>query len=58
MRSGDHRADPRSCGLRVVKACDRPAGGCRTRDEVKAGDPTVLLVMEHTFTRGGHDANY
>jgi hypothetical protein len=44
--------------LRFVKECSTPAGGCRTRAEVKAGNPMVLLVMEHAFTRSGDHANY
>jgi hypothetical protein len=41
-----------------VKECDTSGGGCRTRDEVDAGDPMVLLVMEHTFVKSGDDADY
>jgi hypothetical protein len=44
--------------LRLVKECDAPGGECLTRDEVKDGDATVLLVMEHTFSKSGDDASF
>jgi hypothetical protein len=44
--------------LGFVKECDGQGGGCRTRADVADTDPTVLLVMEHDFTKSGDDPSF